>query len=495
MAVSPRGAEKARNLAAEIVIIGGGGAGLMAAIAAAQAGVKDIIVLEKASVPGGNTGISHGIFAINSPAQKRLGLQYSADEVFRDKMKYVSWRVDARLVRTVINRSADLIGWLENKGLRFDYVIQFVHEGEGPRTFHKYNADPSGGVGEKLVATLVRECQSLGVKLLCDTAAKKILTDKKGKVNGVLAKAKDKEFKVAARSVIIACGGFGGSKELLDRYFPYHGDVTGISVPQVTGDGLLMAEEVGAFIDNPVAINITGPGYMGSPGVGLLFQRPEMMLVNKNGERFLDESLRIHYFDSAASALSRQPGKVCYAMLDAQILRDIKQKREALSGLEKDMGRNGAWLNEVEDSLRKDIAEGKIKMSDTLDGIAGWIGVAPEVLKATVEQYNSFCDNGYDADFIKEKPYLLPLRTPPYYAIPGSQSFDTTMGGIRINHRAEVISRQDSPISGLYAAGDTATGCESVSYNHRYPGSALCFALVSGQIAGENAARYLSGSR
>jgi fumarate reductase flavoprotein subunit len=487
--------KETESLEANILVIGGGGAGLTAAIAAAKAGVKNIIVLEKAPTLGGNTGISHGIFAVNSPAQKRLGIKISADEVFRDKMAYANWRIDARLVRTIIDRSADMIQWLEDKGLRFDYVIQFVHEGEGPRTFHKYNDDPSGGVGERLVATLVRECRSLGVKLLCDTAVKKILTDGKGRVNGVLATTKGKEPKITAKSVIIATGGFGGNKEMLNKYFPSYGDISGISLPQMTGDGILMAEEVGAFIDNPVAINITGPGYMGSPGLGLLFQRPEMMLVNKNGERFVDESLRIHYFDSASTALSRQPGKICYALLDAKIVRDIKQKREALSGLEKDMGRNGAWLSEVENGLQKDAAEGKIKKSDTLDGIAGWIKVAPEVLMATVEQYNSFCDKGYDADFIKEKIYLLPLRTPPYYAIPGGQSFDTTMGGIRINHRTEVISRQDSPIRGLYAAGDNATGCESASYNHRYPGSALCFALVSGQIAGENAAEYVLGNK
>jgi succinate dehydrogenase/fumarate reductase flavoprotein subunit len=102
------------SLAVNSVIIGGGGAGMMAAIAAAKAGLKNILVLEKASTPGGNTSISHGIFAVNSPAQKRLGIQISADDVFKDKMAYANWRTDARLVRTIIDQSADLIQWLDD---------------------------------------------------------------------------------------------------------------------------------------------------------------------------------------------------------------------------------------------------------------------------------------------------------------------------------------------------------------------------------------------
>lgn len=279
---------------------------------------------------------------------------------------------------------------------------------------------------------------------------------------------------------------------MLNKYFPLHGDVSGSSLPQMTGDGLTMAEEVGAFIDNQqVVILLIGPGYEGSRSLGLLFRRPEMMLVNKNGERYVDESLGPHYIDASSGTLSRQPDKICYGLLDSKMKRDIIQKREAMSGIEKDMGENGAWLDELEDELQKESAKGKVKISGSWDEIAKFIGAKPEVLRDTIEQYNAYCDKGYDADFLKDKRCLLPLRTPPYYAVPGGQGFDTTLGGIRINHRTEVINKQDKPISGLYAAGDTATGCESVSYNHRYPGSALSFALVSGQIAGENAAKFV----
>jgi fumarate reductase flavoprotein subunit len=221
--------------------------------------------------------------------------------------------------------------------------------------------------------------------------------------------------------------------------------------------------------------------------------RPEAILVNKNGERYSDEALFLNYHNWPGNSLSRQPGNMCYALLDEEIKRDIIQKRDSLGGFFKSIGENGAWMDELGNDLQKESTGGKIKIADSWNDIAGWIKVAPEVLKATVEQYNSFCAKGYDADFLKDKKYLRPLRTPPYYAIPGHQCFDTTIGGIRINHRMEVINKQVSPISGLYAAGDNAGSWLAQNYDLTYPGSALGFALVSGQIAGENAARFVLG--
>jgi fumarate reductase flavoprotein subunit len=164
-----------------------------------------------------------------------------------------------------------------------------------------------------------------------------------------------------------------------------------------------------------------------------------------------------------------------------------------LTGWEKDAGEDGAWLDDLENELQEGVAKGTVKISHLWDEIAEWIGVKPEVLKTTVEQYNSFCDKSYDADFLKDKEFLLPLRTPPYYAVVGAQGYDTTLGGIKIDHRMEVVGKQGNLISGLFAAGDNASGWDYASYNFGHPGSALCFALCSGFIAGENAAKHVSG--
>ena len=479
---------------AGIVIIGGGGAGLTAAVAAADAGVDNITVLEKAGIPGGNTGISHGIFAVNSQVQQRLGLEMSADEIFRDKMDYANWRVDPRVVRATISKSADVIRWLEEKGLSFNHVAAFVPEPIGYRVFHQLAPGPEGAVGQEIIDMLVKDCRQKGVRLLYNTAAEEILTDGSGKMAGVVAKAKDGETRIAAGAIIVATGGFGGNREMMNRYFPGHGDIFGNTLPQMTGDGIIMAEAAGAHIDNLPALLAMGPHhYPWARSLCILVRRPETILVNKNGERYTDESLNVSRMDSSGACLSRQPDMICYALIDSETKKVMTQKRESFGALDRDLGGNGAWLDELDEDFKTEAAGGTASVAKSLEEMAGYIGARPEVLRATVERYNSFCDNGYDADFLKEKRFLYPLRRPPYYAVLGRQGFDTTLGGIRINHRAEVLDRQGCAIGGLYAAGDTATGCQSVNYNHRYPGSALTFAIVYGYIAGENAAAYVKG--
>jgi fumarate reductase flavoprotein subunit len=262
----------------------------------------------------------------------------------------------------------------------------------------------------------------------------------------------------------------------------------------MTGDGMTMAGEVGANTDDQLAMLLLGPLHNGGRGVGLLFRRPYLMTVNKNGERFYDESVQLHGNpDDIGNTVDRQRDKTCYALLDSETKQYIIQNGEALSGAEA-VGIDNSWKDTLEAEFKKDTADGTAKIADTLEEIAGYIGAEPSVLKAEVERYNSFCDKGYDADFLKDRQYLRPLRQPPYYAIEGRQDFNTTFGGIKINYRTEVLNKRDMTIGGLYAAGDNAGSWAPATYSHRYPGSAVSFALCSGYIAGENAARYVLGS-
>jgi fumarate reductase flavoprotein subunit len=482
------------NLKADVVIIGAGGAGLPAAIAAKEAGAS-VIVLEKVSVPGGDAAISHGIFGAESPAQKRHGIKITADEVFRNRMDESEWQLDHKLLRNFINKSKDIIQWLEDRGCVFNYLMSLsgvgnIRGGEGmPRVFHMLEGklDVDRAVGAKLVATLVKECQKLGVQPLYETPAKKILTDEKGRVNGVLAETKGKAIKITTKSVVVAAGGFGFNEKLMKKYFPLNADVYCQSLPQMTGDGIIMAKEAGALEDDQVTMGFIGPHhYPYAMSLNLLVRRPHVLLVNKNGERYIGSPRK-----GGGGALNKQPGKVCYALLDSDLLQDIIRKREVCGPGEKAMGDNGAWLDVLEDDLKKESAEGTAKIANTWDEIAKYIGAKPEVLKAEIERYNSFCDKGYDEDFLRDKELLIPLRKPPYYAVLGRQGTDGTMGGIKINYRAEVIGKQGEPVKGLYAAGDNAGGCLTIAYI--YPGQGLCFALYSGFLAGENAAKYALG--
>jgi len=492
---------RSENLQSDIVIIGGGAAGLTSAAAAAEAGIKNIIILEKSAHPGGNGALVGGTFATESPAQKRLGIKVSSDEVFKAVMAYNKGWTDAKMVRNYINKSGDIIRWLEGKGLNFRNVMEFGPTGLSPQVFHMFGYRSAGFIGKKVIETLVNSCQDRGVQLFCETTATKILTDGNGKVTGVLVSEKGKGISISAKGVIIAAGGFAGSQDLLSRYFPAHEDVYTTSVSQNTGDGLRMAEEAGAFIENHFTLVTYGPHcYQKSESPGtlasghtltLLFRRPDAILVNQEGERFIGEHLYGIGSPLAANALSRQSGRIGYVLLDAALMQEIIRKREVLTGLDKDEGDNGAWLDYLDENFQRDTVDGRAKISDSWDEIAGWMGVKPETLKNTIDQYNIFCAKGYDADFLKDKEYLRPLRMPPYYAVRGYQGFDTTLGGIKINYRMEVISKKDSPINGLYAAGDNAGGWASVTYDYTYPGWASGFAYYSGFTAGQNAAKYV----
>ena len=153
----------------------------------------------------------------------------------------------------------------------------------------------------------------------------------------------------------------------------------------------------------------------------------------------------------------------------------------------------GTMWSDLPRQLQLEADRGNVRISNSWEDIARWMGAAPEVLKSTIDEYNSFCDRGHDAMFVKEPQYLLPLRTPPYYAVKCGGGFLMTMGGIKINHHMEVLNLEDDPIPGLYAVGNDAGGWQWDTYSQDLAGFALGFAVNSGRIVGENAAEYVSG--
>jgi fumarate reductase flavoprotein subunit len=156
------------------------------------------------------------------------------------------------------------------------------------------------------------------------------------------------------------------------------------------------------------------------------------------------------------------------------------------------VGRPGAKPTDVDKELQLEAANGTVKIADSWDEIANWAGIDAKALKATIDEYNSFCDQGYDEIFAKDQRYLQPLRNPPYYAMRGGSGLLVTFGGVKINHHMEALNQQDEPIPGLYAVGNDAGGWEGDTYDLDLSGFAFGFAVNSGRIAGENAAKYAS---
>ena len=164
---------------------------MAAAVVAAEAGARDIVVLEKAAEPGGNTALSAGLFAVGSPAQERKGIEVSADEVFREKMAYANWRVDPTLTRVCIDRSGEIVRWLEAKGMQFDSVIEFLREGEAPKVFHLFSPGPSGFIGKRIIDTLAEESRAHGVRMLAGATAGRLIVDARGSIVGLSATCGD----------------------------------------------------------------------------------------------------------------------------------------------------------------------------------------------------------------------------------------------------------------------------------------------------------------
>lgn len=472
---------RGKTLEARLVIIGGGGAGLASALAAAEMGTQNIIVLEKRGSLGGNTTLAGGLFACESPAQARQRIIADRDELFKKAMDWAHWsQVDPNILRAFINKSGDTIRWLEEKGLEFD-IISF-YPNQQPPVQH----NPRGN-GARLIEVLAQKCRDLGVQLLLHSSAKQILRRGKGGVTRVLATKEEDEFEIETRSVIIATGGFWGNKELVEKYFPFSYQGMTLSGLPLTGDGISMAAEAGAAIENFATAIKEGPRYHLHAWPLMALERdPVTIWVNKEGRRFTDESTGYHVFESV-NAVLRQTDQVCYTLLDAEIRQyfeqmGLKLSRRASAGKEANNQMSG-----LESVLQKEAEKGGIKISDSWDEIADWIGADPKVLKDTIIQYNSFYNRGYDELYTKDRRYLLPLSSPPYYAIRGLSVILDTVGGIRINERMEVLDNQNNPIPGLYAAGVTTSGWESETYCSELSGSAFGYAITSGRIAGENA--------
>ncbi|MDB9823440.1 FAD-dependent oxidoreductase [Deltaproteobacteria bacterium] len=455
-----------KNIETHIVIIGSGG-GLAAAVAAAEKGADKIILLEKQGRLGGNTGLAGDIFACESPVQKRADISAKQDEYFKIAMRWAHWnRVDPRIVRAYINKSGDTIRWLEEKGVEFENILPY-------RGITTHNAL---GSNKRIMQVLAQKSEDLGVEVLLGTTCKKILREDDGVVTGVAAVNKEgEEIQIMARSVIIATGGFPGNENLMRKYCPdYHEGMQMGKWPYHTGDGLLMADEIGAGIADSIPIFHIGPvlesGYWSS--LAFIPYQPYMVWVNKRGKRFIDESWNSHW--ESGNAVLGQPEKTVYIIWDEQMKQELEYK---ISGFP--------------EKLRKYEIAGSLKTARDWDGIADWIGADPEVLKATMAEYNYACNCGYDEHYAKDKSFLAPLKRAPYYAIRALTHCGETMGGIKINESMEILDIKNKPIPGLFASGVIADGWQSQTYCTDLFGSACSFALNSGRIAGENAARFV----
>jgi len=474
----------------DVVVVGSGVSGLAAALEAAQAGMR-VIVFEKQPSLGGTSNNFEGMFAAGSAMQKEKYIAYTSDQAFKNFVEYNHWLVDARLVRSLINRSAGNIDWLKALGVEFLEVT--INMPDAPRTYHVVK-----GKGQSVVKALVRKANELGVIIRAAAPVKQILKGKRG-LSGVVVELDGKDTQVACRAVVIASGGYANNAEWIKRY-------TGLELGRTVmpmgntgkmGDGIRMAWEMGAAAEGMGVLHMIrvapfGPEFPFMNAVEGAAIQP-VLWVDPRGERFCDEGIA-YYDTSLGNVNSRYKQGYTFCLFDDTIKKHFIEK-----GVFRGMGTvvpPGAKLHNLDEELERFLSLNSKEFfgADSIEKLAQKMEVDPRVLKTTVERYNTFCAQRYDAEFAKDPEYLIPLNGPRFYAAKARTCFLGTMGGIKINYKTEAVDEYGTPIAGLYAAGLDAGGLHAESYSMRdTSGITSAFAIISGCIAGENAAKYLKG--
>lgn len=454
----------------DIAIIGAGGAGMTAAISAKQAG-KNVVIIEKMPYIGGNTTKASG--GMNSAgtkmqaaaaeaeedAEKKAAIEDSTVENFiADTMKGGHDINDIELVTYLAENSSDAIDWLESIGAPLPTIAATGG------TTHYYLHEPEDGsaVGEYLVKFYRTKLDELGIDLMLETKATEILTTD-GKVSGVKAESADTVYTVNANAVILATGGFGANFEMLSSFDASLANAVTTNTPAATGDGIVMAQALGADTVDLDQIQLHPTVYQAS---GLLvserLRSNGAILVNKEGCRFTND---LATRDAVSQAELKQTDGTAFIVYDSKYAEEKLYKKYETNGITV----SADTLEDLGKALGFDDA-----------GVANFV--------ETVEKWNKVCA-GEQADEFGRDNGLVSLDQAPYTAIMIAPGIHHTMGGVKINTNAEVVGTDGNVIPGLFAAGEVTGG---VHGGNRIGGNAVADIVVFGKAAGENAAAYLA---
>lgn len=482
-----------KTIETDVIVVAAGPAGLAAAVSAAENGAE-VVVFEKASVAGGAANMGMGPFGVESRTQQRQMVNLKKEDVFRRFMDYVHWQADARLVHDYIWKSGSTIDWLEDMGVQFVAMKNFP---ESEPTWHVVVPEGGGRPGPRCASTMNKvmyeRALELGVEFYMETPAYELLKDG-DEVVGVKARTKDgEEIEAWSGAVILATGGFGSNPEMVKEYtgFTIGEDISTFMIPGIVGDGVKMAWAAGAGKSRMEMERIIG---MPLPGA-MLFEHPQTTLfnqggavaVNRSGYRVCDEAI-MQNMSVGANIIGYQQGRELYRIVDDEMVKFYRTHgmdfpSEVFQG-DPTVDFEMAWEEKAKLYPKDAFAAGSI------EELAEKMDIDPANLRETVDQYNAFCDQNFDDDFGKDRHYLHPLRGSRFYAMRYSSSAYGSLGGIKIDHKLRVITDDYKTIPGLYGAGTDVCDIYNGTYNYYFPGNTMGFAVNTGRMAGEYAAKY-----
>ena len=494
-----------RTVDADVVVVGAGGAGMTAAISAAADGLKVVVVESQAMVGGNSVRATGGMNAAKTPLQDKntfgesAGVEktlaaaegYADNETITALAATVSeqWKAyqanpegyfdsvelmeldtmiggkginNPELVKTLCSNTADSIVWLDSVGASLTSVGAFG--GASVKRIHRpvNEEGKTLSVGAYIVPILEKNLQDAGVEIILNTTVDTILTDANGAACGVSGVANDgSKLTVNADAVILATGGFGANLDMVVSYKPELAGFMTTNAAGIQGQGIKMAEALGAAtvdmdqiqIHPTVEANTAALITEGLRGDGAV-------LVNAEGKRFFDE---VSTRDKVSAAEIAQPGSYSYLIVD-QAMADAS--------------------NVIQGYIKK----GFTTQGETYEELAKALGMDEAVFAETMNTWNDYVEAKNDPEFGRTS-FANPLNTAPYYAIKVTAGVHHTMGGLKINPAAEVLTEDGSAIAGLFAAGEVTGGVHGAN---RLGGNAVADFVVFGRIAAQSAADYVA---
>ncbi len=506
-----------KEYSTDVVVIGGGGAGLSAAATVLQEG-KNVILLEKFPAVGGNTIRTGGPMNAADPSwqnkfdaipgekttlqgileidEVKIDKDYLPDFILLKKQitKYLDETTDEKeflfdsslfhriqtylggkrvdlkgneifgkydLVKVLTDDALDSVKWLEKIGVEFDNSEVAMPVGAKWRRGHK----PLKNQGYAYISALRDFVNKNNGQIITDAPVKKLIIEN-GEVKGVISRnCNNQEIIVHASSVILASGGFGANTKMLQKYNTYwdkiDDDIKTSNSPAITGDGIRLGESAGAEL---VGMGFTQMMPVSDPNTGELFSGLQVppanfVMVNQEGRRFVNEYEGRDVLSKAAI----ENGGLFYLIADDNI--------------------KATAYNTNQEKIDAQVEAGTLFRSDSIEGLAAEIKVDPSILRETIDKYNSYVESGNDPEFGKNV-FDLKVVKPPFYATPRKPAMHHTMGGLKIDTKTHVIGKNGKIIPHLFAAGEVAGGIHA---GNRLGGNSLTDIFTFGRIAGKTA--------
>ena len=450
----------------DVVVIGAGGAGFSAAITARNAGAN-VVLLEKMPAVGGNSLISGAEMNVaKNWVQPKLGINDDSPELHaQDTFKGGDGKGDMKVINVMTHEALDAAKWCRDYlGVRFEDDNLFFFGGHS----RKRALIPVGHTGTEFIAKFQAKADELGIPVITNMKAEELIKDKDGRVVGVKATMDGSEYTFNAKGgVVLATGGFGANPEMVKKYNPKIDErFKTTDAPGTTGEALYMAERAGAQLVNmgyiqtyPICDPISG-------AIELIADArfDGAIMLNQEGKRFVEELQRR---DVLSEAILNQTGRYCWVLWNDKI--------GSISNTVK------AHANEYEAFTK----QGIMTTCDDLKCIADFTKIPFDQLQKTVKRVSDMAGKGNDKDF-NHRSGLVDMQQGKYYVIKAVPSTHHTMGGVRINEKAEALTAEGKVIPGLWAAGEV-TGVTHGT--NRLGGNAYTDIIVFGRIAGEAAAK------